>query len=120
MLINPINSRFVGKPEAIQKRAWRKSLVSLPRRGLLATHADDSHGWHLLRDGFAIWLLRVAESGLDRLRQLCSRKQIALYGASPFVVVGDVPPAADATLRTTGMVIDFPGFAYSMMLISPT
>jgi hypothetical protein len=50
----------------------------LPPSRLLATHADDSHGWHLLRDGFAIWLLKVAESGLDRLRQLCSRKQIAL------------------------------------------
>jgi hypothetical protein len=48
------------------------------------------------------------------------KEQIALYGASPFVVVADVCSAADVMLRTTGIVIDFAGFAYSMMLISPT
>src|ERR1700681_5074759 len=65
------------------------------------------------------WILRqpsidTTESGLDRLRPFCALRCL------PFAVIVRASSHQGATLRTTGMVIDFPGLANSMTLISPT
>jgi hypothetical protein len=52
--------------------------------------------------------------GVSRLRQVCT------LGFCPSAVIVRAASDQGATFRTTGMVIDFPGLANSMTLISPT
>jgi hypothetical protein len=60
--------------------------------------------WHSENDGV----------GVSRLRQVCPLRFFH------FAVIVYAASYQGLTLRTTGMVIDFPGLANSMTLISPT